>query len=332
MKKLLMTLLLLLAFTLGCANEGEQISIRIMKPVTNIAINESYKFVVFDNYNNELNNTDLLWECSDYNICKIEKDGTITPKTSGLVTIKATYKKDLSVSSETQLFFSYNTVKESTYEKKDLDSDIESSGLWDTVAKYGNKYGKVIVKSLLGKASSLDFYKTIIDVLITKDTYMFTMTYPLVDIKNGIVYTISEWTNFDVAVNLDSFSTSQLSKEIYYSLDSRGGSGKTISEFVNTIKAEIMDDIPLNNLYQFSYMNRSYQYRVVVRADFQTVLVQDMYSTGAAKGILDTLWNIDEIGNWTFDYIFNNFGKEVLTNEVFNIKNIKLCIEYRERN
>lgn len=330
MKKLLMILLLFSMFLLGCAEE-ENISIEIQAIETNLSIGDSYELRVIDNNNNLLDNQDLLWDSTDYNICKVDKQGKLIAKDYGLATIKAKLKSDLSVTSEIDIFISYKTVEEVNIVKEKMEGDMTSSRLDDVIAKYASKYGKIIVKSLAGKLSDFAFYKTIIDVLITKDTYMFSMTYPGFDIKNGIVFYLSDWTNYDSYVSLDKLTSKELSKNIAYSLFLDSKNGKTITEFVETIKSEIMGQLPDNNLYKFSLMNRNYQYRVVVRADFQTVLVQDLYSTGAGKGIVDTILGIGDIGNWTFDYIFNNFGREELVTEVLNIKNIKLCIEYRKR-
>lgn len=321
-------LLVIISFILilsSCSGNAKMTSIRIEELDETLYVDDLKELKVKDNNDKIVPNTDLLWSTSDAKVATISKKGVVNIKSEGYVVITAKYKKDLSINTSLAILSPYDVVEATNEFVGGVEDDYKSAGLIDSIAKYGYKYGKMILKSLAGKVNSV--FSTITS-FIDKDVYMFSQGTPYLNVKDGIIYTITDWTNETCHFSLDDIETIDLYESVRHNLIEKGEQGKSFEDLLVKIKSELVNKVANDGCYHLDKMvenNPNMVYRIVIRADYVSYKMVDYYNNGLIVG---AVLSIKDVLNWDLEKVANNFCYTKVQNEIFDINNIRICVEY----
>ena len=66
----------------------------------------------------------------------------------------------------------------------------------------------------------------------------------------------------------------------------------------------------------------------MIRADYTTYEVTDYYNNGLLTGLG---LSIKDIAEWDLEKLADNYSYTKIQNEIFDVENIRICIEYRQK-
>ena len=276
-------------------------------------------------------NRDILWYSSNPMVVAVSKNGVITVNGEGNCEIVARYKNDLSKSVTYSIAYTHKASEPIEEKRTDLEKDDIGEDLFNLVVAFGSKYGKTIFSS-----NSLS-NKKLVDLPIFQlgsaffgtDNYWFSYSVPRYKVEDGIVYTIADWTNRDCDFSLKDLSSTELYNSVINNIGEKDASmGKSYDDMLQKIKAELSDKMCDDSMkFNLDKMDKDYEYRVVIRADYSTITIYNQYSNGLLSGLglalkdMATL-NLSDLDKWSI---------EKAENEIFEIDNIRICVEYRKK-
>lgn len=323
MKKLASIILIItvLILLVSCSNKKiENIKIENIKEI--LTIGDTKKLHVVDNNEKTVSNKNVFWSSSNTNIGTISEDGIITIKKEGFFTVTAKYKDDLSISDEMDIFTPYSIVENKLGMVQELENGYSTTELLQSVITHGYKYGKMIVGSLSGKV------KDILTSFFEKDVYLFSLGAPYLKVTDGVIYTISDWTNEAVHFSIEDLNVLNLYNSVLDTLIKDGERGESFSDLIFKIKSDLATKFVDDGCYHLEKMDDKYEYRIVIRADYISYKMVDFYNNGIITGLV---MSIKDIINWDLAKVANNYCYQKVKNEIFDVRNLKVCIEYREK-
>ena len=272
----------------------------------------------------------LYWSVDDNKIAQVTADGVLSIKGAGLVQVTAMDKTDLSNQAKIKIFCPYEMSEATETSKVKADEDSASSGVLDTLTTTLVSTGKKVVSSMTGKVSSLGIASMIFS-FFDKDKYMFTLTESRHTIENGVVYTVCDWSNKGWYFDPKDVTTERIYQNLGYAFNIDNPYGSTLEDLTIAVQNEFEGKAPNDGMYHLDLLDDKYEYRVVVLADYTTVRVRDYYSNGAITGLGMTAKELLALELSSFDDVNNNWQYHNDFNEIVDVKNIRLCVEFRER-
>ena len=319
------TILLIISVLLvSCASPSVPTALHIENEDFTCAIGETASLVVKDENQNTLSSKNILWESSNYEIVSIDKNGLLTAKSGGWAEITAKHKSNLSLTDSIKVFVPYHVTEaqESTVDKFDrfVSEDFEN------LLTFTKKYSILLLKSV--KPPSILTINTVIPLLFGKNNYILSMARHKATAQNAIIYSFCDWTNSNVLVDLNALSEEQMYKDVQNSLGiDEGVLGNSFEMAMDSVRTALAGHLSNDGNFYFKNMDQAYQYRIVVRADFDHLKLLSYYSNGLITGLGYTIADIPKM-DW--DEISNNYTYQIISDEILNITNAHLCIEFRE--
>lgn len=278
-----------------------------------------------------LDNDKFIWSVSDENVAYITSDGLLTFNRGGYVVVRATSAEDTKDYIETSFFRPYDVIADSGEAVVSRLNDSNANEFWWSLAK-------VVAEDTYNIACAtradklLDVFKDLSGMFLTfsdDDAYLFSSALGKYHVENEELYVLSDWTNNDVNVSNKTTTKEQLSEIVCKPYNSEYQDGDSIHNFgVNTINSLISKEIPADGIYRFSQMDDNYEYRVVVRGDFDYGISTHYYR----HGLLTGFWGaIKDIVKLDWDELSDEWMEIRDYNEISNLSNLRICIEYREK-
>ncbi len=326
---LLVSVTILLSMS-ACGGAQKALSPISLNPINgNIMVGQTYQMQVFTEGSKAVDASRVLWESSDTAVATVSPDGVVTVRKKGACQITAKDKNDLSNQAGVTLFCPYETAPVVDTIKTKADSEQYSSGGAELIMDSLVDAGKTVVKTMTGKVGGLGIALTMLS-FFEKDKYVITLAECRHTVKDGIIYTVCDWNNSNMYIpNAPDRITAEA---VFQSLDGVVNTshyyGNTFEGLAARIQAETVSQWPQSYNYRFDLMDDRYEYRVVVRADYTTFRTTDHYSNGAIIGLGYT---IQDILSWDVAHLADNYMYKVITYDVIDVENVRLCIEYREK-
>jgi len=271
------------------------------------------------------------WTVSDENVAHISSDGALTFNCGGYVVVRATSIKSTKDYIEASFFRPYDIVEDSGEATVSRLNDSISDEFWWSLAKVVAKDAYNIVCATRAD-KLLSVIKDLSEMLVTfsdDDAYLFSSALGKYHVENEVLYVVSDWTNSDVDVSNKFTTQEQLSKIVCKPYNSEYQDGDSIHNFgVNSINSTISKEIPADGIYRFSKMDNNYEYRVVVRGNFDYGISTHYYRHGLLTGFVGA---IQDIAHLDWDALNNEWLDVRNYNEISNLLNLRICIEYREK-
>ncbi len=302
---------------------GSDVTLQIQSENFTCPLGDSVSLSVKDNHGNILTSQDILWNSSNHSIVSVDENGTVLAKDEGLAIITAIYKSDLSVTASVEVFVPYTVTlpEESAIEPHDQLIGDDFSGL----EKFTKKHTKTILKSALSSAIPTKLFLQ----FFSKDVYLFSMFKHKATAKNVVIYSFCDWTNGNVFINPNQINAEHMYTAFLTGLNiTESIRGKSFEDSLSSVISAVSGNIPQDGIYHFQNMDSTYQYRVVVRADFDYLKSMEYYSNGVLTGLGLT---ISDLVKKNFESITNNYTYQEYVDDILNLTNAHLCVEFRKR-
>ncbi len=164
--------------------------------------------------------------------------------------------------------------------------------------------------------------------LFVGEKLLFTEEECFCSAKNAVVYTVTDWTNADCYPNFNAVDEEAIYSSIMAKMGfSENNMGESFETLADDIEALIASNLEINNAYFFSRMDGQYEYRVVVRADFDYYTYAETYQVGILSGTWDSI--VQMIGG-SFTQLGSNYQYMKLRDELVNVRSLRYVVEYRE--
>ena len=274
-------------------------------------------------FNKKLTRADVFWESSDYAVVSVDEYGNAKAVGEGGCYLRARDRKNLTNYAETFVFLPYTTQVEGMHEVTRVNTFISTD-----VGQYLLKKAKDIGKLISGKPLKI---VGVLGTMFFKDQEAISGLHHYSDITNAVLYTLSDWTNEAVTLNLDSITTETLYQQFLTNWDlgnkAQHSYGTSFEDSKSAVKNLLSGLAKDGYTYYFNEMNPEKQYRIVVRGDFSYCVTETTYE----KGIVSGLWEgIGEIFTGQFGALSDNLNYKISYNEMLFASNLRLCLEERE--
>ena len=261
----------------------------------------------------------VIFESSDYSIATVNKQGVLMSLSGGKVSVTATLKDNMSVKDTVAVFAPYrvSAPKSSSVVASSGIIDEDFSGMSDFVAKNGFKVIKSTFFSGVPIGLLLNFF--------SKDVYQFSLFKRDKTAEDIVLYDLTGWTNERVRIsetNLDSsgiYSTFCESVDITQSLV-----GNSFDDALLSVEGVVK--YTKVKEYCFDEMSDEYEYRIVIRGNCEYVKNHSYYSNGLLTGLG---LSIQDLAKLDFESLSGNYTYMKTFDEILNITNLQLCVEYR---
>lgn len=274
-----------------------------------------------------LDNDKFIWSVSDENVAYITSDGVLTFNRGGYVVVRATSAEDTKDYIEKSFFRPYDVVADSGEAVVSKLNTSDEEDFWIGLAKtIAEDAYSILCATRQDKI--MDVMDELLDFFVTfddDDAYLFSTALGKYHVENEELYVLCNWTSSDVDVTNKIITDEQLSKIVCKPYNPNYQDGDSIHNFgVNTINSFISSEIPADGIYRFSQMDDQYEYRVVLRGDFDYGTSTHYYRHGLLSGLLNAIKNMswEDVSNMTETRYYN---------EISNLSNLRICIEYREK-
>lgn len=329
MKKIVCLLLLAVLLVTSCTFKSYEDGAHIIDEVAqSYSVGDTIYLTVRDKNGNTVPNTDVLWSSSDFNVASVTGEGSVRVNGEGLCHIVARDRENMQYYSQVEIFCPYSTVISVEETVADADEKLNDQMLSSFLETMASRYGMMLAKKYaLGALNVASFLISIGWDFLTKDQYWYSSSEIGNELYDGILYTVTDWTNEPC-----SFSENDITPEKLFSHMSRFYAegtvvGDTYADFSEELKYRLSRQIPNNGVYHLDKMDDKYEYRVVIRGDVKTCYIYDYYSNGA----LDVLGSaLNEIESWTLEDL-SDFAYTVNKCEILTFDNLRICVEIREK-
>lgn len=270
----------------------------------------------------------LFWSVDDTSVASITSEGVLTVKKAGYFNVVVKDREDLSNIATMPVFCAYQTIPEVEMTMTDADGAMSSTGETEYLVSTAVGVGKTVVRSMTGKIGTLGVVTMMLS-FFDKDKYMFSFAETKHRVDDGVVYTVSDWGNQGKSFNMDDVTGAAIYSELDYAMKTTYEQGATFDAVATRIRSEIATQTPNDGIFHMDKMDSAYEYRIVIRADYTTFTMEDFYSNGAITGLGLT---IRELWEWTLEDVADvndNYQYSILTNDIVDVTDIRLCIEYR---
>ncbi len=267
--------------------------------------------------------SELLWDCSDYSVVSVNAYGVIQCRAAGPVRVVAILKSDLSVRASTEVFVGYDTVVPAFATVKRVGQYVD--GHLDAIADHALKFGLNVVSA--ATTSSLPI--GMIAELFSKDKYQFSMMYYEGRVRDVVLYPLSDWTNETVSVNTAEITPESIHSKLLAELILDGAEmGSSYQTFREALLSLLASGLPADSVYHFNKMDQNLEYRVVIRGDFDYITNMSFYANGLLTG---TGLTVQDLLKLEFGTLRENYTYQKNYDEILNVENLRVCIEYREK-
>ena len=278
----------------------------------------------------ELEKDEYTWSVSDENVATISSGGILTFNQGGYVVVRATSNDDEEDFVETSFFQPYDVVADSGTKNVIHLNSTDENVFWQTLKVVAEDAYNILCATRADKL--FDVIEGLAGMFITfgdDDAYLFSSAIGKYRIKNELLYVVSDWTNEDVDVSSKLITQEQLSAVVCKPYNQDYQDGVSISDFgVNTINNFIDRKTPVDGIYRFSEMDDNYEYRVVVRGDFDYGTSSHYYRHGLLSGLFNA---IKDMVTSDWDEISDEWLEIRDYNEISNLSNLNIYIEYRAK-
>ena len=322
---LILAVIMLSAAVVACDNqELSQISIA---PITHPVVEgDSIQMVVTDG-DGPVDANRVFWSVDDPSVASITEEGVLTIKKAGFFHVTAKDRKDLSNVVSTSVFCPYQAVPEIEMAMTRA-GDANTSGEAEYIVSTAVSLGKKVVSSMTGKVGTLGVVTMMLS-FFAKDKYMFSFAETEHRVDDGVIYTVCDWSRQERPFDIDDVTGANVYRALSYAMKTKYEQGTTFDAVATRIRSDISTQLPNDGVFHLDKMDPAYEYRVVVRADYTTFTLEDFYSNGAITGLGLT---IKEICEWTLEDVADvndNYQYSIITNDIVDVTDIRLCIEYR---
>lgn len=328
MKKIICFCLLLSFILISCAgNISENTEHIIEKLNKNLSIGEQYTLIVRSVKDDRImDNKELLWSSSDLGVASVSGEGVVSVNGAGFCVISARSKDNLELFSTVNIFSSYDTIAPVSEIRTPLNADEDPLDMYSVAGVALERYGRIAVSAIQGNMNSVIF--NLVKEAFSKDVYWYSTTELDCTVKDGIVYTISDWGNSPVNIDFNNMNMKGIYKSTSSSFSESVEMGVTFNDALEEIKLSVAHQLPSDGVYHLDLMDSSYEYRVVIRGDYTACISRDHYSNGALSQLGDS---ISDIINWKLDDLVSRYAYTVVRGELLDLKNLRICIEIREK-
>lgn len=328
MKKLMCLCLLMSLILVSCAAQALENTEHIIGNVADrFEIGETCNLLVRDADSNEIiPNANLLWSSSDLGVAVVDGNGKVIVNGEGMCIIYARSKENLEHFSSVKIFSPYKTVNIVDAKTTRLDASSDPFDFYSVLEVAIGRYGKTAISFLEGDVESA-VWDLIIDAF-SKDVYWYSNTALDCQVKDGIVYTVTDWCNSAIDFNLNNINVANVHKSVEDAFSESIEMGVTFNDVISKIKTELVGCAPNDSVYHLDRMDDRYEYRVVIRGDYTGCISREHYSNGLLTNVEST-WN--DIVNGNLEHIIENYAYTVVRGEIINLENLRICIEAREK-
>ena len=330
MKKTLCIFVLISLILTSCVGGVFENSHHIIDKVNvNLDIGESYTLTVRDSNNKVMKNGDLLWSSDDFKVATVTGEGVVNIKGEGMCTIIARSKDNLEHFSSVKVFSPYKTVSSVDEKIVELDAAHDPFDFYSVAELAMKRYGKTVISFLEGKTDSV-----IIDLIknaFEEHVYWYSDTELDCDVKDGIIYTVTDWSNSAADFDLNNLDRNNVYQSIKGAFSESVEMGVTVDDVIAQIKTALSGKTPKDLVYHLDRMDGKYEYRVVVRGDYTGFISREHYSNGLLSRMDNMINDITGLFNGNVDEVIENYAYTVVKGEIINLENIRICIEAREK-
>jgi hypothetical protein len=284
-------------------------------------VNGEIKLSVKNDRGESISPRDVIFESSDYGVAAVSKDGIVYSLSGGRVSITATLREDMTITTTSSLFVPYKVSEPKSSTVVDTSELIDSSfsGMSDFLAKYGFKVVKASFFSKLPVGLLINFF--------SKDVYQFSMFERTKVAEDILLYDLTGWTNEAVYINETNLDSSQIYS---YFCESVGIPeslvGNSFDDALEPIK-NVVNSTRIKD-YFFNEMDDAYEYRIVIRGNCEYVRNKSFYSNGLLTGFGMSVLDLAKLD---FGSISENYTYTKVFDEILNITNLQICLEYRSK-
>lgn len=292
-------------------------------------IKNEYQISVINDEDKVLNTNRYTLSVNDEKIATIDERGKLKKVNGGYVKVRATsiYNNDDYI--EKSIFIPYKLSNDNTETKiTKIDSDYSD---------FFKSLGSVVVDEAIKilcvtqESNIIKVLKELSDYFITFDKdgkYLFSSAIECCSVNNDILYVISDWTNNDIDMSNKKITEEDINSILidkFYNYNS-GDSIKNYS--VEQINSFIQSQLSKDKKYYLSKMDSNYEYRIIVKGDYRYGISTSYYRKGLLTGLVNAIGDLVE-GDW--DSFSNEWLNEQNYNEICDISNLRICIEYRNK-
>ena len=289
------------------------------KPVD--SMNGEIQLAVTDDQGQPLSPDKVIFESSDYSIATINKQGVLSSLAGGMVSVTATLKDDMSVKDTISVFAPYrvSAPKSSNVVASSQIIDEDFSGMSDFVAKNGFKVIKSTFFSGVPIGLLINFF--------SKDVYQFSLFKRDKVAEDIVLYDLTGWTNEQVRISETNLDSSNIYSAFCESVDiSESLVGKSFDDALLSIEGVVRSAKVKE--YCFNEMSDDYEYRIVIRGNCDYVKNHSYYSNGLLTGFG---LSVQDLAKLDFESLSENYTYMKTFDEILNITNLQLCLEYRSK-
>lgn len=328
MKKFICVCLLFSLILISCSETVSENAEHIIESVNkNLSIGEEYTLVVRNVKDNSvMDNSELLWSSSDLGVASVSGEGRVSVNGSGFCVISARSKDNLEHYSTVEIFSSYDTITPVDEIQTPLNADEDPFDMYSVAGVALKRYGRIAVSAVQGNMTSAIF--NLVLEAFSKDVYWYSTTVLDCKVTDGIIYTVSDWGNSSVVIDLDNINMKEIYQSTLHSFTEDVEMGVTFNDALDEIKLSVSHQLPSDGVYHLDLMDDSYEYRIVIRGDYTTCISRDHYSNGALSQLGDS---VSDIINWKLDDLVSRYAYTLVRGEMLDIKNLRICIEIREK-
>ena len=315
--------IVLTCFMTSCDFSMDKIhSIEIENHHTRAKYGEELTLTVKDEKKQVVDPAQLFWQSSDYSVAVIGANGTIRCVSSGPVVITASLKDDMTVTASTEIFIEYDAEEQAS-------PIFTRNGIYVN-AEFG-KIGDLLMDfnfSIIDAVTSASLPVDMILNLFSSDKYQFSMMYYQGNYQNAVICPLTDWSNMTCPINTNLLTPNYIHEKMVNELGIEGSqTGNTFEIYQDQILEFIEGNLPRDLTYHFSKMSSDKQYRVVLKGDFDHLINVAYYSNGVLTGLKLT---VEDLLGMDFDSIATNYSYQKFYDEIVNISNLRICVEYRE--
>ena len=299
-------------------------SLKIEAQTTSAKAGDSLTLTVKDDRNKTVDPSLLLSKSSDYSVATVGTNGEIHCIDGGLAAITVTLKNDMTVEATIPIFVEYHTQSQvaPTFTKAGVYVDAEFGKMGDLLLNFDFQIiDAVTSSSFLPLDMLFDFFSS--------EKYLFSMMYYRGKYEDAIICPLTSWTNANSKINTHLLTPEYVHEKMFKELGVSGADiGGSFEFYQDHILAFLKGTRADNMTYYFDHMNSDLQYRVVIKGDFDYVTNVSFYSNGVLTGLDLTVQDLMEKN---FESLTTNYTYQKYYDEIANLSNLRICIEYRER-
>ena len=224
---------------------------------------------------------------------------------------------------ERSFFKPYDTVSSSGEKTVEAHTEFDAKQFWKDLGTVAANDAYDIACATTEKDLQ-DVFEGLFSFFITlsdEDAYLFSSAMGKYRIKNEELYVITDWTNEDVTyMDITEGKLSEVVCKPYNSEDLPNGA--SVNNYgVNTLNAYLHKYGPADKTFHLSQMDDKYEYRVVVRGDFNYGVTSHYYRHGLLSSLVTMDWKTFKGG----------FTETVEEADITELENLRIYIEYREK-